>query len=863
MSHPMPDNGKSPGHGSGLRKQGTKQAPGMELSASAEPSPENMRRLVHDLEVRQIELEMQADELRCAQMELEAARTRYFELYQLAPLGYVTVDEAGLILQANLRASALLGMNIGDLINQKITRFISTEDQDTYYLHHKRLLQTTPAQALDLQMRRQDGTPFFAQLTATVVRSAEGTPHCHLVLVDITERKRAEAVQVFLAQSSSASSDEPFFNKLARFLAQSLGMDFVCIDRLEGDGLTARTVAIWCDGHFEDNVTYALKDTPCGDVVGRDVCCFPDGVCRSFPRDRVLEELRAESYVGVTLFGHSGEPIGLIAVISRHPLSNRPQAEATLKTVGLRTAAELQRLDAETALRASNILLSAQQDASTDGILMVDDQARILSYNRRFVELWGLPAKLVEDRADRPVLAFVADQMADREAFLCQVSYLFEHRHETGRDELVLTDGRTIDRYSAPIFGPNKQYYGRVWYFRDITGHRKAEAERERLHAQLAQAHKMECVGRLAGGVAHDFNNMLGAILGNTALILQTLPMGSPERESIVEIEKCGQRSADLTRQLLAFARKETVSPTILDLNATIEDMLKMLRRLIGEDIDLEWAPASALWPVMMDPMQLSQILANLCVNARDAISGRGRINLETRNATIDEAYVSDHPALAPGDYVRIAVTDNGCGMDKEILAQVFEPFFTTKGPGLGTGLGLATVYGVVRQNNGFIHVSSEPAQGTTFTIYLPRQADKAGSTQAVSTPLPAVQGQKTILLVEDEPSLLRIVKRMLVRLGYAVLEASTPGEAIRLAEEHPGQIDLLLTDVVMPEMNGRELTKRLLSSHPGLKRLFMSGYTADVIARHGVLEEGIHFIQKPFTIPDLANKVHAAIGAA
>ena len=862
MSDATFESKQAPNGRSDLRDRATKHDTSTELLDSVGPTPESFRKLVNDLEMHQVELEMQADQVRRAQMELEAERKRYFDLYQLAPVGYVTVDEAGVILQANLRATALFGINVGTLTGQKITRFISTEDQDAYYLHHKRLFKTTQPQALDLQMERQDGTNFIAQLTTTVVQSREGTPQCHIVLMDITERKKAESVQNFLAQTSSISLDEPFFNKLARFLAQTLGMDFVRIGRLAESGLTARSVVVWRDGHFAERANFALKGTPADKVVGKDVCCFPDSVCQSFPRDRLLKELRAKSYVGLTLYDHAGKPIGLISAISRRPLTNRQHAVDTLKTATVRIVTELQRLDAELLLRSTRMQLSAQQEASTDGILITDDNDRIVSYNNGFIAMWGISKLLVERRYRQPVLEFIASQMPDSAAFLTQVEHLNQHRDYTGRDDLVTIDGRIIDRYSAPILAPNRKFHGRVWYFRDISEHRKAEAERAKLHVQLSKAHEMECIGRLAGGVAHDFNNMLGAILGNTDMFLQTLPVNSPGRDSIVEIEKCAQRSAGLTRQLLAFARKQPVTPKIIDLNVTIEDMLKMLRRLIGEDIQLAWVPAPALWSVMVDPMQVSQILANLCVNARDAMSG-GRISLETRNITIDEAYVTDHPAFAPGDYSMIIVSDEGCGMSKEVLAQIFEPFFTTKAPGVGTGLGLSTVYGIVQQNKGYIQVNSEPDHGTTFSIYLPRKTNEGKSTEAISTPLPTAQGRKTILLVEDEPSLLQIVKRMLERLGYAVLVASSAAMAIQLAKEHHAAIDLVLTDVVMPGMNGRELVKRMLPEFPGIKLLFMSGYTADVIALHGVIDEGVQFIQKPFTIPELAIKVHAAIASA
>jgi two-component system cell cycle sensor histidine kinase/response regulator CckA len=401
------------------------------------------------------------------------------------------------------------------------------------------------------------------------------------------------------------------------------------------------------------------------------------------------------------------------------------------------------------------------------------------------------------------------------------------------------------------------QTAGIVVFSEDITERKRAEEDTAKLAAQLQQAQKMESVGRLAGGVAHDFNNMLGVILGNVEIALDQIDPAQPLYDGLKEIQNAGKRSADLTRQLLAFARKQNIAPKVLDLNDTIAGMLKMLKRMIGENICLNWLPSENLWPVMMDPSQLDQTLANLCVNARDAIHDTGTIAIKTRNCVLDEEFCGSHAGCVPGEYVQLTVSDDGCGMDEETLSHIFEPFFTTKGAGVGTGLGLSTVYGAIKQDNGFIYVDSAPGPGTTITIYLPRHRDKAEVRQAwLEVAGPSVYGQGTILLVEDEPALLKLVATMLQKHGYTVMAASTPGEAIRLAREHPGEIHLLMTDVIMPEINGRDLAEKLLSLYPNLKRLFMSGYTAEVIAHQGVLEEGVGFIQKPFTAQSLADKV-------
>jgi two-component system cell cycle sensor histidine kinase/response regulator CckA len=407
----------------------------------------------------------------------------------------------------------------------------------------------------------------------------------------------------------------------------------------------------------------------------------------------------------------------------------------------------------------------------------------------------------------------------------------------------------------APIRNADKVISHYVAVKEDIT-------ERKKLEEQLRQVQKMEAVGQLAGGVAHDFNNMLGVIIGHSELALAQMDAAQPFFSHLVEIRKAAERSADLTRQLLAFARKQTVAPKVLDLNETIEGMLKLLRRLIGEDIQLTWQPEMQVWPIKVDPSQIDQVLANLCVNARDAIKGVGRVNIETHRVAVDEAYCADHPEAVPGGYTLLIVSDNGCGMDHETLGRIFEPFFTTKEQGKGTGLGLATVYGIVKQNNGFINVSSEPGQGTTFEIHLPHHMAKADEAQEESLTAPVARGNETILIVEDEPTILNLARLMLESLGYRVLTTSSPFEAVRIAREHADEIHLLLSDVVMPEMNGRELADRLTSLRPGITCLFMSGYTSDVIARHGVLEKGINHIEKPFSIQTLAAKVREALSS-
>jgi len=506
----------------------------------------------------------------------------------------------------------------------------------------------------------------------------------------------------------------------------------------------------------------------------------------------------------------------------------------------------------ENALKESEERYRMLHDASIGG-LFIHDQGIVIECNQGLSEITG----------------YTLDELIGMDALNTLVAPDWREtvrwNIESGFGQPYEAEGARKDGTIYPLLiqGKNIPYKGRTVRaveYRDLTEKKQADKEKEDLEGKLRQAQKMESIGRLAGGVAHDFNNMLTVILGHVGMALADLESSHPLYSRLEKIRSAGERSADLTRQLLAFARKQTVSPKVLDLNQTVGSMTSMLKRLIGEQIDLAWLPGKNVWSVNMDPSQIDQILANLCVNARDAIADVGKVSIETGNAEFDEAFCNDQVGFLPGEYVLLAVSDDGCGIEPEVLDNIFEPFFTTKESGKGTGLGLAMVYGVVKQNNGFINVDSQPDQGTTFKIYLPRHRDINVCLPDKGPGQPAERGYETILIVEDEPEILEMATMMLERLGYRVISASTPGEAIYLAKEYNGKIDLLVTDVIMPEMNGRDLAKNILHYHPNLKRLFMSGYTANVIAHHGVLDKGINFIQKPFSEESLGSKVREAI---
>jgi PAS domain S-box-containing protein len=536
-------------------------------------SPEDTQRILHELRVHQIELEMQNEELIRAQAELDSARARYFDLYDRAPVGYATISDKGFILEANLTAATLLGFSRGALANLPISRLIFKEDLDVYEKYREQLFYTGEQQSFELRMVKKNNTAFWARLELTIAQVGDEVFVCRAVMIDITERKRAEE-------------------------------------------------------------------------------------------------------------------------------------------------------------------------------------------------------------------------------------------------------------------------------------------EKEKLQGQLLQAKKMESIGRLAGGVAHDFNNMLSVILGHTELAFEQVAPGQPLYESLQEISKAAKRSADITRQLLAFARKQVIIPKVLDLNETLSPMLNMIRRLIGEDIEVVWAPGKGLWKVKIDPSQLDQILANLATNARDSIAGAGHIAITTNNVEIDKDFCDKNPGFVAGKYVILTVSDDGKGIEKELLPSIFEPFFTTKEISKGTGLGLAMVFGIIKQNEGFIEVRSEPGHGATFNIYLPRVEEPESHDELAAPALK--RGSETVLIVEDEEANLGLFKIFMQALGYKVFAAKDPLEAIAIADAN--EIDLLITDVVMPGMNGYELEKKLTASRPRLRCLFMSGYTADVIAHRGILEGGLNFIQKPFSIRELGAKVREVL---
>jgi len=493
----------------------------------------------------------------------------------------------------------------------------------------------------------------------------------------------------------------------------------------------------------------------------------------------------------------------------------------------------------------------ALMEQANDAILILDLSGAILEANRESERLFGLPrARIVGRNYDDFVVPEERADSASRRGLVgSEGTIRVPNRHMERSGGTVVT----VDVSGSLVrLGDESRVLA---ILRDVS-------ERQRLEAQLLQSQKMESVGRLAGGVAHDFNNLLGVITRYGDLLLHEIGPGHPSHRRVVEIRKAADRAASLTRQLLAFSRKQVLQLRVLDLNAVVAGIEPMLRRLIGEHIELITALDNGVGRVKADLGQMEQVIANLAVNARDAMPRGGKLLIETGNVELDAVYAATRADARPGPHVMLAVSDTGHGMDAEVLGHMFEPFFTTKAPGLGTGLGLATVYGIVRQLGGQVMVYSEVERGTSFKIYLPRLEAAADQLQVAAAAGPPPGGTETVLLVEDEPALRVLVEEILTKGGYHVLQNEKPEDALALAASHEGAIDLVLTDVIMPNMSGRQMADALRLERPRIRVLFMSGYTDDAISHHGILEPGTHFLEKPFTADGLLRKIREVLEA-
>lgn len=725
--------------------------------------------------------------------------------------------EDGLYIEINRGFTELTGFTREDVIGKTSTEIDIWYDLDDRDRMIKRLTVAGFSENLEAKFRRKDGSLTTALMSARVI-SLDETPHIISITRDIGELKRAE--QEIFAQKKLF---ETMFNAMTDAIVIT---DTDRRIQLANKGIETTfgykpndLICMTTEVLYDSEKNYLLA----GDAVFNSQSLPPTDLYSTWYKDKSGRSFLGETF-GTKLYDNNNIWIGNLGIM--RDITKRKQDEADLER--LKVAIE-----------------------QAGEVIVITDVDGVIQYtNPAFKEVTGYTPE--ESYLQNPRI--LKSGLQDESFYKNLWNTISSGQTWSGRmvnkhkDGTFFTEEATI----SPVFNANGKTINYVAIKRDITSQIKLEE-------QYRQAQKMESVGRLTGGVAHDFNNILAVIIGYTEMALEQVPPSEKLHTDLEKIFDAANRSAEIVRQLLAFARKQTIAPKVLDLNETVSGMLRMLRSLIGEDIDLTWNPKVSLPPIKIDPSQVDQVLANLCVNARDAIDGVGKITIETNTVTLDQEYCDSNLGFNPGDYVVLSVSDNGCGMDKDIADKIFEPFFTTKGMH-GTGLGLSTVYGIVKQNEGFVNLYSEPGSGTTFKIYLPIEKGGRAWTSEAQQEYHVISYGETILLVEDDKTILEMGVAMLERMNYRVLTANTPTEALRQAEKHAGNIDLLITDVIMPEMNGKALSHRLLELAPGIKVMYMSGYTANVIAHHGILDENIHFLQKPFTRRELAVKIREVL---
>jgi two-component system cell cycle sensor histidine kinase/response regulator CckA len=773
------------------------------------------------------------DERQEAERALRENELRLRTILQTSNEGFWLLDNDCLVMHVNPRMCEILGRDRQEVLGRSVFDFVDQENK-AIFDHQLDLMRQRGAGSYEIALRRPEGSQVHCRFNTSLFRDGSGSRVGSFAMVtDITDRKRAEELlraHEERLRTAMEATEQGWFDLNVQTGEISVSAEYLRISGYEPKEFSMNLDS-WIDAiHPEDRSAVWEAYQECLNA-----------------KSRIVIEYRLKARSGEWKWIRS------IGKIVRFDSENRP-----LKMIGTHT--DISRIkQAQSAQRESEEIYRSLVSLSPDAISMADQDGLLTFSSPKAREIFGYSSD--DELAGRRLLEFIPPEEQEKAA--ANISHLLREGTLIDREyTLVKADGsRFFGEISAAlIHHPDGKQVRIMFITRDITERKRSEHERQELQEQLNQAQKMESVGRLAGGVAHDFNNMLGVILGHSELALMETEPAQPFYNDLQEIRLAANRSANLVRQLLAFARKQTIDPRVLDLNDAVGSMLKMIHRLIGENIRLSWRPGVGVWSVRMDPTQVDQILANLCVNARDAIAGVGAISIETGNARIDENFCRQHLDAAPGEYVVLSVQDDGCGMDKKTLGKLFEPFFTTKEVGKGTGLGLSTVYGIVRQNSGFIEVESDPGRGTTFRLYLPRTKAPESQPQQDEQRFDPSKGVETILLVEDEKSILDLGKRILERCGYRVLAAGDPEEALKLARNHSGRIDLLITDIIMPTMNGKELAEKLSEFVPPSRNLFMSGYTGEAIMESGVVEEGVNFLPKPFSVKTLTEKVRAVL---
>jgi PAS domain S-box-containing protein len=756
-----------------------------------------------------------------AEEALRASEARYRDLIESIPALVCVYDGGGNPVLYNRRWYEYTGRSDPDPASDRWHEALHPDDAAGAVAAWDRCRASGAAYAFEHRLRRADGAYRWFLSQGTALRGSGRTEWVG-ICTDIDDAKRAK---------ESLAANESRYRRLFETAQDGI----LILDAASGQVFDANPFLTALLG-------YRLEE-----LVGKEL--WQIGLFRDIDSNkaafRTLQETGYVRYDHLPLVTKDGRQIQVEFVSNVYTVGAARVVQCNIRDI-------TERNRAEEALRFRDRAIGA----ATQG-LMIADAARpdrpLVYVSPGFERLTGYASDEVLARNCRMLQGADTDPAAVarlREALAAGESCTVELLN-------YRKDGTTF--WNELSISPVRDGAGRLTHF---VGVQVDVTARRGLEEQFRQAQKMEAVGRLAGGIAHDFNNLLTIINGYSDLLVQRLPPDDPARELVAEIRKAGERSAGLTRQLLAFSRQQILAPRVLDLNAMVADTEKMLRRLIGEDVRLVTALDPDPWAVRADPGQIEQVLMNLALNARDAMPTGGRLTIETRNVDLDETYTRTHADARPGPHVLLSVADDGSGMAAEVRARIFEPFFTTKGPGKGTGLGLATVYGIVKQSGGHVAVYSELGLGTTFKVYLPRAEPAAGGVKPRSGLAPPPGGTETVLLAEDEAGVRDLIRRVLADRGYAVLAADDGAAAVRLAAGHRGPIHLLITDVVMPDVGGRAVAERVAERHPAVRVLFVSGYTDDAIIRHGVLRDGVNFLQKPFSPLALAFKVREVLDA-
>ncbi len=771
-------------------------------------------------------LEQELAESKRVGQALQQSEARFRGLAEALPDLLYTTDADGILTYVSPSIGSLLGWSPEEAVGRNFTEFLTPEEIPRIVAAFRAAVEEgVPARNLMTTIKHKGGWLFSGEINGLSILTGRGTRGTVGVIRDVTERKRAEAK----IQEQARLLDLIFEHSLDCIVLLDKDYNFIRVSEAYAKACN-RTVAEFQGlNHFELYPS-SLKDE------------FDDAI-----RSRVVfsRSARPFTFPDHPEWGATYWDLGMVPI--RGVAGEVELILLTLKDVTERRRAETDRL---------RLTVAIEQAAEV--VVVTDAQGTIQYVNPVFETVTGYTRAEAIGQNPRILKSGRQDAAFYRELW----DTLTAGRVWQGRLVNRRKDGSlyTEDVSISPVHDGAGRIVSYVAVKRDITEHLRDHEEKTRLEDHLRQAQKVEAIGRLAGGVAHDFNNLTAIVLGYGEMLVGHLDHEDPARKWAEQIVEAGRRSAALTRQLLAFSRKQTLQPEVLDLNALVKNLEKMLGRLIGEDIELRFALAADLGRVMADPGQIEQVVTNIVVNARDAMPGGGMLTIETTDVVLDDTYALGHESVVPGNYVMLALTDTGSGLDKATMARLFEPFYTTKEKGKGTGLGLAMVYGIVKQSGGYIYAYSEPGKGTAFKIYLPRtdaQPDVKAA-EAVGEPLRGSGEQ--ILLVEDETPLRELCQTVLSRLGYRVSAAGSGQEALFLVEEKGLAPDLVITDVIMPGMSGAALADRLRSRRPGLRVLFMSGYPDDAITRHGVLDPGTPFIQKPFAERDFGAKVQETL---